>query len=63
MLDSITLMARLTQERIDRFLSCMMTFHVGTYVSYGTCMRVAGFMASAIHLIRLGRFYMRPFQK
>ena len=63
MLDSTTLMARLTQERIDRFLSCMMTFHDGTYVSYGTCMRVAGFMASAIHLIRLGRFYMRPFQK
>ena len=61
MLDSTTLRARLSQERIDNFLTCARSLHPGNLVSYKTCMRLAGFMASSIHLIRLGRFYMRPF--
>ena len=63
MLDSTTLGARLSQDRIDTFLACARTLRLGDRVPYKTCMRVVGFMASAIHLIRLGRFFMRPFQK
>ena len=63
MLDSTTLMARLTPERIQKFLSCVAAFRPGTHVPYKACMQVAGFMASAIHLVRLGRYYMRPFQR
>ena len=62
-LDSTTPMARLSQERIDNILTCVMTFHVRVWVPYKACMRVAGFMASAIHLACLGRLYMRPFQR
>ena len=62
-LDSTTPWARLTPERIQKFLSCVAAFQVGARVPYKTCMQVSGFMASAIHLMRLGRYHMRPFQK
>ena len=62
-LDSTTLWARLTPERIQRFLACVAAFQAGAHVPYKFCEKVSGFMASAIHLIRLGRYYMRPFQK
>ena len=62
-LDSTTLSARLSQDRIDNFLACARTLRLGDVVPYNTCLRVSGFMASAIHLVRLGRFYMRPFQR
>ena len=61
MLDSTTLRARLSQERIDTFLTCARSLRLGNLVPYRTCMRIAGFMASTIHLIRLGGFHMRPF--
>ena len=63
MLDSNTLVARLSQERINSLLACVTAFRVGQYVSYKTCMKMEGLMASAIHLARLGRFCMRPFQR
>ena len=63
MLDSTTLGARLSQDRIDTFLACARTLRLGAWVPYKTCMRLTGFMASTIHLVRLGRFYMRPFQR
>ena len=62
-LDSNTLVARLSQERINSLLSCVTAFRVGQCVPYKTCMKLSGLMASAIHLARLGRFYMRPFQR
>ena len=62
-LDSTKPWARLSQERIQRFLSCLTAFQEGARVPYKLCEKVSGFMASAIHLVRLGRYYMRPFQK
>ena len=62
-LDSTTLGACLSQDRIDTFLACIRSFRLGDSVPYRTCMAAAGFMASAIHLVRLGRLYMRPFQR
>ena len=60
-MDSTTMMAKLSQDRIDSFMECLSLFQVGHQVKYRTCMRAAGCMASAIHLIRLGRLHMRPF--
>ena len=62
-LDSVALRARLSQERIDSFLTCLAKFRLGHTVQYRTCMRAAGMMASAIALVRLGRLHMRPFQR
>ena len=62
-LDSTTLTARLSQDRICNFLSCVRSFRLGERVTYKTCMQAAGLMASALHLIRLGRLHMRPFQE
>ena len=61
-LNAVTLTARLSRDRIETFLSCVNSFRLGEYVTYKTCMRAAGLMASAIYLIRLGRLHMRPFQ-
>ena len=63
MWDSTTLVARLPPVRTQKFLSGVSAFQPGTLVPYRTCMQVAGFMALAIHLVRLGRYHMRPFQK
>ena len=63
MWDSPTLVARLPPVRTQKFLSGVSAFQPGTLVPYRTCMQVAGFMALAIHLVRLGRYHMRPFQK
>ena len=62
-LDSTTLSARLSVERIDNFIACARTLRLGDTVPYRTCRRLSGFMASVIHLVRLGRFHMRPFQR
>ena len=62
-LDSNTLRARLSKERIDSVLACVRSFRLGRQVTYKQCMQAVGLMASAIHLIRLGRFYMRPAQR
>ena len=62
-LDTVSLRARLSQERTDSFLDCLARFQLEHKVQYKTCMRAAGLMASAISLVRLGRLHMRPFQQ
>merc|ERR1711895_291884 len=62
-LDSVTLTARLSPERVALFQSLLSSFVVGNKVPYRTCMRLTGSMASSINLIDLGRFHMRPFQR
>ena len=62
-LDSVSYTARLSQERIDAFLRCVALFRTGLRVPFRTCLRMAGLMASAISLVRLGRLHMRPFQR
>ena len=62
-LDSVSLRARLSQERVDSFLKCLSTFKLGHTVQYKTCMRASGLIASALALVRLGRLHFRPFQR
>ena len=62
-LDSTTLTARMSAERVSLFHSIMTLFQLGASVTYRQCMQMAGLMASALSLIRLGRFHMRPFQR
>ena len=65
-LDSTRLRARLSDERIETSLSCLSTVQDRSLIPQRTCMRVAGFIASTIHLVRLGRFLVRlgrPFLK
>ena len=62
-LDTATMSARLSPERVDRFLSCLQSFQLDRVVRYTECMKLAGLMASAVQLLRLGRFHMRPFQR
>ena len=61
-LDSLSFTARLSQERVDSFLQCVTLFKIGRKVPFSTCLRMAGLIASAISLVRLGRLNMRPFQ-
>ena len=62
-LDSRSCMARLSQDRVESFQRCVALFKTGRKVPFDTCLRMAGLMASAIALVRLGRLYMRPFQR
>ena len=62
-LDTVSFRARLSEERVTSFLSCLARFRVGNRVQFKLCQRVLGLMASAIALIRLGRLRMRPFQR
>ena len=62
-LDSVAYRATLTTDRVDDTLKCVARFTVGRRLRFGMCMRMAGLMASAISLARLGRLYMRPFQR
>ena len=62
-LDSTLMTARLSEDRVALFRSAMDSFHLGETVKYRDCMSLAGSMASALSLVRLGRLHMRPFQK
>ena len=62
-LDAVSLTARLSQERVENFLACVALFRNEHRVQFATCLRLMGLMASAIALIRLGRLFMRPFQR
>lgn len=63
LLDSATLTARLSMDRVADFQSLLSLFWAGTTVTYRQCMGLTGTMSSSISLIRLGRFHMRPFQR
>ena len=63
LLDSITFTARLSPDRVTSTLACARSFRVGQRVSFTTCRRMAGIMASSTSVIRLGRLYMKPFQR
>ena len=62
-LNTVSYTARLSPDRIQSFLSCLARFRLDQMVQISTCRRLAGLMASAISLIRLGRLRMRPFQQ
>lgn len=62
-LDASSFVARLSQERVSSLQACVAMFRQGCKLPFQTCQRLAGLMASAISVIRLGRLYMRPFQR
>ena len=62
-LDSTSFTARLSEDRVNSIMACAATFRVGHKVPFRTCMKMAGLMASALYVIRLGRLYARPFQR
>ena len=62
-LDSTMMLGRLSDERTEAFLTCLKSVKVGDTIPYRTCQRISGFMASAMHLVRLGRLYARAFTR
>ena len=62
-LNASSFVAKLSQERAESLRACVAMFRPGCKLPFRTCQRMAGLMASAISVIRLGRLFMRPFQK
>ncbi|KAL0201455.1 hypothetical protein M9458_004642, partial [Cirrhinus mrigala] len=62
-LNSVTMRARLMQERVLSFINCLSQFREGARVQYRTCLRLQGLMASAVHVLPLGLLRMRAFIK
>ena len=62
-LDSVAYNARLSADRVNDLLKCAAQFRTGRTLQLEMCLRMAGLMASAISLARLGRLHMRPFQR
>lgn len=62
-LDSVSLTARLSAVRVKAFRACLSRFNLHGSVTFRLCLRLLGLMASAILVVRLGRLYMRDFQR
>ena len=62
-LDSVTFKARLSAERVEAFQACLALFRRGTMLTFRTCLRLLGLMASALVVVPLGRLHMRPVQR
>ena len=62
-LDSRSMSARLSNDRLTSFQSLLSEFQLGRTVTYRMCMRLTGLMASVLALVRLGRIHWRPFQQ
>ena len=62
-LDSVTMSAQLTPDRVKAIHACLALFRRGNYVTLRDCHRLLGLMASALMAVPLGRLYMRGFQR
>ncbi|XP_056307255.1 uncharacterized protein LOC130219008 [Danio aesculapii] len=62
-LDSVTYRAMLSERRITAFGLCLTHFRKGNLVSFRTCLRLMGMMASSLSVIPLGLLKMRDFQR
>ncbi|XP_038126440.1 uncharacterized protein LOC119773526 [Cyprinodon tularosa] len=62
-LRSVPFTARLSEERVTVFRTCLSQFRLHRSVQFRLCLRLLGLMASAILVIRLGRLHMRDFQR
>ncbi len=62
-LNSVMFRARLSEDRVRKFTRCMTDFQRGNSVSFRTCLRLLGLMASALIVVPLGRLFMREFQR
>lgn len=62
-LNSVSMRARLSQERVLSLMNCLSQFREGAKVQYRTCLRLQGLMASSIQVVPLGLLRMRAFMK
>ncbi|XP_067309082.1 uncharacterized protein [Pseudorasbora parva] len=62
-LNSVSMRARLSQERVLSLTNCLSQFREGARVRYRTCLRLQGLMALAIQFLPLGPLRMRAFMK
>ncbi|KAI2651032.1 ORF V: Enzymatic polyprotein [Labeo rohita] len=62
-LDSVSMTARLTNERAQSVLKCMESFRHKTAVPLKTFQRLLGHMAAAATVTPLGLLHMRPLQR
>ncbi|KAK7884107.1 hypothetical protein WMY93_027230 [Mugilogobius chulae] len=62
-LDSISHRVTLTTERRLSLTQCLALFYQGAMVTFRTCLRLAGLMASVISVVHLGLMMMRDFQR
>ncbi len=60
--DSVSMMARLTEERAQSVLNCLSSFRGRTVVPLKLFRRLLGHMASAAAVMPLGLLHMRPLQ-
>ncbi len=61
-LDSVSMTARLTEERAQSVLNCLSSFRGRTVVPLKQFQRLLGHMASAVAVTPLGLLHMRPLQ-
>ncbi len=61
-LDSVSMMARLTEERAQAVLNCLSSFRGSNVVPLKQFQRLLGHMASAAAVTPLGLLHMRPLQ-
>lgn len=61
-LDSVSMTARLTEERAQSVLNCLSSFRGRTVVPLKQFQRLLGHMASAAAVTPLGLLHMRPLQ-
>ncbi|XP_056093378.1 uncharacterized protein LOC130072339 [Rhinichthys klamathensis goyatoka] len=62
-LNSVSMRARLSQERVRSLMNCLTQFREGAKVQYRTCLRLQGLMASSTQVVPLGLLRMRAFMK
>ncbi|XP_067307872.1 uncharacterized protein [Pseudorasbora parva] len=62
-LNSFSMRARLSQERVLSLTNCLSQFREGARVRYSTCLRLQGLMALSIQVLPLGLLKMRAFMK
>ncbi len=62
-LDSVSMKARLTEERAQSVLNCLSSFRGRTVVPLKRFQRLLGYMASTAAVTALGLLHMRPLQR
>ncbi|XP_073725558.1 kinesin-like protein KIF6 isoform X3 [Misgurnus anguillicaudatus] len=62
-IDSVAYRTMLSERRIIAFYQCLALFRLGNLVSFRTCLRLLGMMASLLAVVPLGLLKMRDFQR
>lgn len=62
-INSLSYRVTLTAQRLASLTQCLSMFRHGAKVTFRTCLRLAGLMASVIAVVHLGLLKMREFQR